>query len=153
MKRAYFSALGFLGSHDEAMDASQAAFIRAYGSFDKFDRSKNFFTWYYKILRNYCLNVIRDNKKFITGDFLEWEEYPSSEDTEINLEKAELKNIIETGILELSEMDREVIILREFQDMSYQEISEILQIPVGTVMSKLFYARKKLGKKLEKYIK
>jgi RNA polymerase sigma-70 factor, ECF subfamily len=63
MKRAYFVALAFLGSHDSAVEVSQEAFIRAYRHFNKFDKSKNFFTWYYKILKNLGLNFIRDGKK------------------------------------------------------------------------------------------
>jgi RNA polymerase sigma-70 factor (ECF subfamily) len=51
MKRAYYTALGILGSHDAAMEISQEAFIRVYRNFDKYDRQKNFFTWYYKILK------------------------------------------------------------------------------------------------------
>ena len=63
MKRAYFSALGIVGSHDDAMELAQLAFIRAYKHFGSFDKDKNFFTWYYKILRNLCLNKIRDTKR------------------------------------------------------------------------------------------
>jgi RNA polymerase sigma-70 factor, ECF subfamily len=70
MKRAYFVALGFLGSHDSAMEVSQEAFIRAYRHFNKFDKSRNFFTWHYKILKNLCLNFIRDNKKKRRRNFL-----------------------------------------------------------------------------------
>ena len=62
MKRAYYCAFGILGSHDAAMEISQDAFIKAYRNFKSFDRSKNFFTWYYTILRNLCLNFIRDSK-------------------------------------------------------------------------------------------
>jgi len=60
MKRAYFVALGFLGSRDDAVEISQEAFIRAYRNFKKFDSTKSFFTWYYRILKNLCLNFIRD---------------------------------------------------------------------------------------------
>ena len=63
MKRAYFSALGFVDCHDDAVELSQEAFIRAYRNYKRFDRNKTFFTWYYKILKNLCLNFIRDSKK------------------------------------------------------------------------------------------
>src|SRR3989304_626021 len=71
MKRAYFSALGLLGSHDSAMDISQEAFIRAYRNFNKYDPKRKFFTWYYKILKNLCLNFIRDNKSRKEENYLE----------------------------------------------------------------------------------
>ena len=149
MKRAYFSALGFVGTHDVAVELSQQAFIRAYRSFRKFDQSKNFFTWYYKILKNLCLNYIRDSKKSKNQDFLENIE---SKDDGINpqkiIEQEELKQIIQESLLSLSEAEREIIILKEFQNTTYKEIAELLNIPIGTVMSRLFYARKKLANKL-----
>lgn len=63
MKRAFYTALGIVGDHDLAADLAQEAFIKAYSSFDSFDDSKKFFTWYYKILRNLSLNRIRDEKR------------------------------------------------------------------------------------------
>jgi len=69
MKRAYITALGFVSSHDAALDLSQEAFIRAYKNFPKFDRKKKFFTWYYKILKNLCLNYIRDRKQRKEGEY------------------------------------------------------------------------------------
>ena len=153
MKRAYYVALGFLGSHDEAMEASQTAFVKAYRNFNKFDRSKKFFTWYYKILKNTCLNAIRDKKARGEVKFLEFsgEEF-SEEDIEKKLEKDELESMLEDALLKLDEDDRELIILREFENYSYREIAELLEIPIGTVMSKLYYARKKLFEKLKKIL-
>ena len=149
MKRAYFSALGILGNHDDAMDASQEAFIKAYRNYSKFDKSKKFFTWYYKILRNHCLNVIRGKKTDKKVDILECSEI-SSEENQVNLvESDELKSKMEKALFELNDSDREILILKEFENYSYKEIAELMEIPVGSVMSKLFYARKKLAKKLE----
>jgi len=154
MKRAYFSALGILGSHDEAMELSQEAFIRAYRYFPTFDKSKKFFTWYYKILKNLCLNRIRDNKNRKETGFIDYKDTAdSSLDAQENIEKDELREILEKKMLELTADDREILILKEFENLSYKEISELMDIPVGTVMSKLFYARKKLAKKMSGYIK
>jgi RNA polymerase sigma-70 factor (ECF subfamily) len=150
MKKAYFCALGFVGSHDTAVELSQQAFVRAYRNYKSFDKNKNFFTWYYKILKNICLNFIRDSKKKFNDNFLEFSDMANSGDNpDIIVEKEELKNIIQKAILEISEMDREIIILKEFQNFSYKEISKIMEIPIGTVMSKLFYARKRLAEKLK----
>jgi len=151
MKRAYFSALGFLGSHDAAMDVSQEAFIRAYRNFNRFDTKKNFFTWYYKILRNLCINFIRDNKNRKEEFFLEHKKYEDSNNNpEQNLEEKEESEMVHIAINQLETEDREIIILREFEGYNYEEISEILNLPAGTVMSRLFYARKKLAKKMKR---
>ena len=149
MKRAYYSAFGIIGSHDAAMDLSQTAFIKAYRNFKSFDDTKKFFTWYYTILRNLCLNFIRDSKSKNTiafDDQIEWRNNTNPAD---NIELEELKKNLWESIRQLEFEDREVIILKEFEGFTYKEISETLDIPVGTVMSRLYYARKKLAKKLE----
>ena len=149
MKRAYFTALGFVGSHDAALDLSQEAFIRAYKNFTKFDRKKKFFTWYYRILKNLCLNYIRDKKKSRENHFIEIEnENLTSDNVSETIEGAEILSLMEKAIEELGFEEREVIILREFEGHGYKEISELLNIPIGSVMSRLFYARKKLAEKL-----
>ena len=151
MKRAYFSALGFLGSHDAAMDVSQEAFIRAYRSFNTYDTKRNFFTWYYKILRNLCLNFIRDNKNRKEEFFLESSKYKDSRNNpEQNLEEKEDLEMLHIAINQLEIEEREIIILREFEGYSYEEISEMLTLPAGTVMSRLYYARKKLAEKMKR---
>jgi len=151
MKRAYYTALGFLGSHDLAMDASQEAFIKAYRNFNKFDKNKNFFTWYYKILKNHCLNAIRNNKNKREENFIERRnEFSTADNPEQIIEKKESIIQLEKAIEKLSFEKREIIILKEFEEKSYNEISELLDIPVGSVMSRLFYARKELSKILHK---
>ncbi len=153
MKRAYFTALGFVGSHDAALDLSQEAFIRAYRSFSKFDRKQKFFTWYYKILKNLCLNFIRDKKTKKESSFIEIDsENLQAEDLLKNTESAELILILEKAIEKLEIEEKEIIILREFEGYSYKEISELLKIPIGSVMSKLYYSRKKIADKLRSKI-
>lgn len=138
MKRAYFVALGFLGSHDSAMEVSQEALIRAYRHFNKFDKRRNFFTWYYEILKNLCLNFIRDNKKKKKVDFLEIRTSDRSlESPDEILEEKELQQRLQKSINLLNEEERELLVLREFEGMSYREISELLSIPEGAVMSRL----------------
>lgn len=150
MKKAYFSALGFVGSHDSAVELSQQAFIRAFRNYKSFEKNKKFFTWYYKILKNLCLNFIRDSKKNVNESFLENEDLASFKNNpEFLLEQKELQDKVQEAILNLSESEREIIILKEFQNISYKEISDLMGIPIGTVMSKLFYARKRLAEKLQ----
>jgi RNA polymerase sigma-70 factor, ECF subfamily len=153
MKRAYFTALGILGAHDAAMELSQEAFIRVFKNFGKYDRSRNFFTWYYRILKNLCLNYIRDKKAAQERDFLIFSKNEvSSENAYDAFEKAEMKDKLEEALLELDMEDREIIIMKEFENLSYNEIAETLEIPNGTVMSRLFYARKRLAEKLRRKI-
>jgi len=149
MKRAYYSALGILGNHDDAMELSQEAFIRAYKHFYKFDPTKKFFTWYYKILRNLCLNRIRDTKNRKETELLEAVSKTEEETPDIQYEREEMKKKIEAALMKLKTSDREIIILKEFENYSYKEISEMIDIPVGSVMSRLFYARKKLASLLK----
>lgn len=149
MKRAYYSAFGILGSHDAAMEISQDAFIKAYRNFKTFDRKKSFFTWYYTILRNLCLNFIRDSKNQNTTSFLDQIELKDSKYTSDDIELKEERKIIWNALQQMEFDDREIIILKEFENLSYEEISDALKIPKGTVMSRLYYARKKLAKKLE----
>ncbi|MAT58700.1 MAG: sigma-70 family RNA polymerase sigma factor [Melioribacteraceae bacterium] len=144
MKRAYFAALGFVGNHDDAVEISQKAFIAAYRNYHKYDRSKNFYTWFYKILKNLSLNMIRDRKKIESLDFIE----AKDEDVFKSVESNELAAKIEKALFTLNDNERSIFILKEFENYSYKEIAELMEIPIGTVMSKLFYARKKLSEKL-----
>lgn len=150
MKRAYFVALGLLGTHDDAMDASQEAFIKAFENYYKFDRDKKFFTWYYKILRNICLNRIRSNKQNTFQDIFEVDLLIPGSNPEDDFDLEETKKILGQILFELDTDEREVILLKEYQGFSYKEISEIMDIPIGTVMSKIFYSRKKIFEKLKR---
>ncbi len=153
MKRAYFAALGFLGSHDLAMDVSQDAFIRAYRSFKTFDNKRNFFPWYYRILKNLCLNYFRDSKNKREVTFLEnVKNMEDSSTPEDFVENEEVKEKLESAMQQLKLEDREIIMLKEFQNHSYKEIAELLNLPIGTVMSKLYYARKKLANEFERLV-
>jgi RNA polymerase sigma-70 factor (ECF subfamily) len=146
MRRAYFVALGFTGAHDPAMELSQEAFIRAYRNFNNFDKDKNFFTWYYKILKNLCLNFLRDNKNRKTELYLEpGDALLTGKSPEEIFEENELVQELYLAMDKLNAEEREILVLREFEEMSYHEISALLNIPEGTVMSRLYYARKKLA--------
>ncbi len=153
MKKGYFAALAILGNHDVAMEMSQRAFIKAFKHFKKFDRKRNFFAWYYTILKNLCLNYIRDNRKNISLDNIFVSKTAVSEnDPQTFTEEKELKEKLHKALFELEPEDREILILREFENYSYKQLVEVLQLPQGTVMSRLYYARKKLAEKMKKYL-
>ncbi len=152
--RAYYVALMYTKNREDALDLSQEAFYRAYKAIKRFDTSRNFYTWFYKILKNICLNFIQFKKvrASSSNEFDETTMQPVdssvSRPDEI-FEKSEQSEYIWRAIDSLNNNDKEIIILKEFDDMSYQEIADTLNIPIGSVMSRLFYARKKLLKKLE----
>jgi len=145
MKSAYYVALGFLHNQQDALDVSQDAFIRAYRKRLTFDPERPFFPWFYRLLRNMCIDYVKKDRR---KDEVPLEDVPILDTQE---EDAEMKSAIWKGIRELPGIHREVIILRYFRQMSYQEIAEVTGKPMGTVMSSLYYAKKKLKGILEKY--
>lgn len=157
MRRGYYVALGFVGSHDDALDLSQEAFVRSYRSIRKFELGKRFFTWYYQILRNLCFNFLRRRKR---GTY-NFSEMPENEVLQIQdksedppdkiVEKRELIHNLWEAIQSLTDSDREIIILRDIEGLSYQEIADALGCPIGTVMSRLYYARKKLAQQMREF--
>lgn len=154
MQRAYYAALGFVGNRDHALDLSQDAFVKAFRAIHRIDENRPFFAYFYRILRNLCFNFIR-NKKRHARPFSEIGEaqYENISNSEPNpaeaLEQQEQKERVWAAIHKLKPDHKEMIILKEFRDYSYQEIAELLDIPVGTVMSRLYHARKSLKSKLE----
>lgn len=156
MKHAYYIALGLVGSEAAAMDLSQEAFVRAFYALKKFDPDKKFFTWYYQILKNLSFNYLRDDHRHAAsfseiGETTVNQLVDGSDDLSQQVEQNELKEVLWKGINALKPSDREIIILKDFQEMSYKEIAEFLKCPVGTVMSRLYNARKALKEFMEGY--
>lgn len=146
MRTAYFIALGFVHNQQDALDISQDAFVRAFRKINKFDPQKPFFPWFYRLMKNLCLDHIKRRKRL--------HEVPLDEARVFKVEKQdkEIKEIIWKGIEELPLEQREIIILRYFRQYSYQEIAEITNKPVGTIMSSLFYAKKRLKSIIGKFL-
>ena len=137
-------ALRLLGRYEEASDATQSAFIKAYQHLGTFDTTQRFFSWIYRILRNECLNCIRGQRT--------WE--PLSDDVlgvarpTDTLEDVERQRAVHRAVMSLSADYREVIALRHFADMSYEDIATMLGIPAKTVKSRLYSARQRLAASL-----
>lgn len=149
MRRAYAIALGFLGNAEDARDISQEAFIAAHRARKRFDDRRPFFPWFYRILRNRCLNFIqmRSRRREISMDVLA-ERADTRERPDREVIRRERIEALWRALFTLSPDHREVIVLRTFQEFSYREIAESLGISEGTVMSRLFYARRALAKAL-----
>ena len=155
MSDAYLIALGFAGNSEDARDLSQDAFIKAYEARAQFEEGRPFYPWFYRILRNRCLNFIRRESKkhesLFYGDDLDRERFPSATPSALeSLEKEERVRLLHAAIAKLSFEHREVIVLKNFNGYSYERIARTLEIPIGTVMSRLYYARKTLKEILTK---
>jgi len=154
-RRAFFAALGFLGNPEDAREASQEAFARAYRALPRYDTARPFYPWYYRILRNLCLDRIQRRKKapFPSEHIERAATSPStllgrSPEASTISTRAQLR--VQRCIDELSVDHREIVYMRHYQDLSYEEMAEALDVPVGTVMSRLYRARAALRRLLEK---
>jgi RNA polymerase sigma-70 factor, ECF subfamily len=140
-KQALAHAVVILGSSEDAPDATQEAFIDAFRSLKSFDRTRRFYPWFYVLLRNRCYKMTRQRRAT-----------ENIEETEILAPREgvpdEERFALEKALLSLPEEDREIITLKYLDGLSYEELAEHLQIPKGTVMSRLFFARKALQAKL-----
>jgi RNA polymerase sigma-70 factor (ECF subfamily) len=155
MKQAYYAALGYVGSHEEALDLSQEAFVRAYRSIGKFETGRRFYTWYYQILKNLCLNAIRDRKNRATPFAAMIDEgaelnHPSTDMTpHEHVEQSDTRRKVWDALWRLDGDDRSLIVARDMLDTSYKMLAELLDVPIGTVMSRLYTARRRLRQELE----
>jgi RNA polymerase sigma-70 factor (ECF subfamily) len=152
MRRAYFAALGLTGSHEDALDLSQEAFARALRASRRLDPERPFYPWLYGILRRLYLNQLRDGraraaKMEVAGSWLvdEARDRAAAAGPEPAAEREELRRRLANAIAELSPVQREALVLREFEGLRYAEISTLLEIPEGTVMSRLYAARRALA--------
>lgn len=137
-------ALRLLGNYDDAKDATQNAFIRAYEHLDSFDPNRRFFSWIYRIAVNESLNLRRARRpQQEIGTTLE----VGGGQAEA-VEARETADRVEGALAKLSAEYREVIVLRYFADLSYEEISEAVGVPEKTVKSRLFSARQRLAAEL-----
>jgi RNA polymerase sigma-70 factor (ECF subfamily) len=147
-KKAYYTALKLVGDPDDAYDISQEAFIRVYNARRRYDVTHPFYAWFYAILRNLARNHLR--KRSIRLEYavrtrrIRKQSLEVSDSPECIAEADEAKKAVWAAIGKLSYEHREIIMLRHFEDMSYEEIAKLLGIAVGSVMSRLYYARKRL---------
>ena len=151
--RAYRVAFRILRDPDQAEDVLQEAFIKAYRGIRQFERRSAFYTWLYRIVVNLALDRRRRERP---GSRIEWEDSVAHEvepravvgqspDPDLSARRAEVREILSEGIQRLPDGQREVLLLREIEGLSYEEIATSMEISKGTVMSRLHYARRKLS--------
>jgi RNA polymerase sigma-70 factor, ECF subfamily len=137
-----------LKNKEDALDASQEVCLKIYKSISKFKGDSKFSTWVYRITHNTCLDLIKKRKDEISFDEVTNIEIQREARTDEIIESKELKYEIKKSILKLSNDFRTMIILRDVNGLSYQEIAEVLNIEVGTVKSRLNRAREALRNEL-----
>lgn len=159
-KRVYNIALKMLHNQEDAYDITQEVFIRVFKSMKEFREEASFSTWIYRITKNACLDELRKRKNKATvslDEDLETEDGAIKRQVEdcspgpdALYESMELRDIVRTAIGHLSDEHKFVIILRDLQGFSYEEIAKVLECPEGTVKSRINRARKALKEILQR---
>jgi RNA polymerase sigma-70 factor (ECF subfamily) len=149
-KRVYNLAYRLTGNREDASDIAQEAFLKVYTSLNDFRGESSFSTWLYRVVSNACLDELRkrSRRKVVSFD----NPYPGEDDSprqlpsddpepSADMERIEEKEAVQRGINELSDDHRMIIIMRDIQDMSYEDIASVLGLSIGTVKSRLNRAR------------
>ena len=149
-QRLFNVALRMLGNMQDAEDVTQTVFQNAFLKLDTYDPKYRFFSWIYRMTVNESLNALKRRKPVVT---LEDElPIPAHGMDAAADRRTEAENRVETALKALKPDDRAVVVLRHFASFSYQEIAEVLEIPVQTVKSRLFTARERLRLNLREHV-
>ncbi len=140
-------AYRFTSSREDAEDIAQSVFVKAFEKLNTFDPKFKFFSWLYKIAVNESINFLNRQRRF---DTFNEDVHSGKYEPERDVGDHEMTASIDTALLDLKTDYRVVVILNHFQDLSYREIGQILDIHENTVKSRLFSARKKLKSLLMK---
>ena len=152
-KNVYNIALRMTGNSEDASDMTQEAFIKAYNSLQSFRGDSKFSVWIYRIATNVCLDFLRSKSRRPTvslsvedndGEDVQLDVADESQSPELLLDRQMTRDSVRRGLETLSPEYRQILLLREIQGLSYDEISQALGLEVGTVKSRIFRARKKL---------
>lgn len=154
-RQVYALAWSILKDQDEALDAVHDAFVKVMRSAERFEARSTGFSWLYRIVINVCIDRRRKQRRSHEQALDEITERRSAAprsaafDAGAAFEANELRSAIEAGIGSLSDRHRTVIVMRELQGMTYEQIAAGISCPKGTVMSRLFHARRELRRTLD----
>ncbi len=155
-RRVYFLALQLLGNADDALDIAQDAMLRFLSNLHRFDAERPVRPWLFRITRNLALDLFRRRKVRQSesldafydvdgeGEGLRLDPADPTVDLDRDLLQSQLRRKLFAALARLTPTQREIVVLRDYQDLSYQEIAQMLDIPLGTVMSRLHGARQRL---------
>jgi len=141
--RIFSMVYAMVQNEDDAWDLAQDGLLKAWRSIQQFEGRSSFYTWLYRLTVNLAIDSLRRKGSRVQVELDD--SIPSSLPTpRVNYQRTEIREHLKAALAELSPEHRAVIVLKEIEDLQYQEIAEILNVSIGTVMSRLFYGRKKL---------
>jgi RNA polymerase sigma-70 factor (ECF subfamily) len=152
--KIYARAFSMMRSEDDAIDLSQEAWIKAWQRLKQFQGDSSFGTWMTRVVINLCLDQLRKQKRHRVESLEAMNEESGGVERQMpvvtvnpteGLERQELRARIDKALGQLSQEHRTVLILHEFEEMEYKEIARKMECSIGTVMSRLFYARRRLA--------
>jgi RNA polymerase sigma-70 factor, ECF subfamily len=152
--RVYARAYTMMRNEEEALDLSQEAWVKGWQRLTQFQGEASFGTWMTRIVINLCLDELRRQKRHRTDSIEAMGEDSGGVERQMpvvtvnptmGLERAELRKRIDEALGKLSNEHRTVLVLHEFEEMEYKQIAKTVGCSIGTVMSRLFYARRKLA--------
>ena len=162
-ERIYATVYHMTSNHEDANDLAQEAFIKAFQALKSFKGGSSFYTWVYRIAVNKTINFLkqRKNKTQMSLDDLDFQAEHDPDLVALISEKTprreisltELQEKLNIAMLKLSEPHRLVVTLHDVQGLSHEEIAKIMECNIGTVRSRLFYARQQLQAYLSDYLK
>lgn len=158
--KIYARAFSMMRNEDEAVDLSQEAWVKGWQRLTQFQGESSFVTWMTRIVINLCLDQLRKQKRQRAESIEQLEEDLGGVERQMptvainptaGLERSELRRRIDEALAKLSYEHRTVLILHEFEDLEYKEIAKRMECSIGTVMSRLFYARRKMASLMASY--
>jgi RNA polymerase sigma-70 factor (ECF subfamily) len=151
---AFLLALQLMGNREDALDAAQDSMLRFFTTLDRFHHDQPIRPWLFSIVRNRCRDLMRRGRvrrsEPIDSEPDRWrpELVDGHADPHRDAEQSELRGRVFAALGALNREQREILVLRDYQDLSYEEIANVLRVPKGTVMSRLHRARKALAASL-----
>jgi len=154
-RRVFNVAYKFVGKHDEAEDLSQDIFLKVYKALATFDRRANFQTWLVSISRNLCIDhyrSVRKERETIDRNVDASALAPTAKEPDplARLQALDRRHLLKRGMLLLPDTLRTAVVLRDIQDLSYRDIAERLDLPEGTVKSRINRGRNELARQIVK---
>jgi RNA polymerase sigma-70 factor (ECF subfamily) len=160
-RRAFRVAHGLVGSREDALELTQETFLKVWSARDTWRPEERFLPWFHRVLRNACFSALRRAGRIrqksvqegaAADESGEWELADPGPGPGQPAERSERADLLRAAFQTLSPKDREILALRHFEELSYAELAEALGIKIGTVMSRLFHARRRLREALEPFL-
>ena len=152
--KIYARAFSMMRNEDEAVDLSQEAWVKGWQRLQQFQGEASFVTWMTRVVINLCLDALRKQKRLKTESIEHLDDESGGVERQMptvvvnpteGLERKELRQRIDHAMSQLSQAHRTVLVLHEFEGLEYKEVAKRMDCSIGTIMSRLFYARRRLA--------